>query len=64
MRKPTFCKHNIQTNNPKLNESAYKTYVCPLVEYAASVRDPWQDKYIDKIEMIQQSAQGHKIHIQ
>ena len=32
-----FIKCNIQTNNPKLKESAYKTYVRPLVEYAASV---------------------------
>ena len=40
-----FIKRNIQTNNPKLKESAYKTYVRPLVEYAASVWDPWQKKY-------------------
>ena len=54
-----FIKRNIQTNNAKLKESAYKTYVRPLVEYAASVWDPWQDKfikYIDKIEMIQHRA--------
>ena len=40
-----FIKRTIQTNNPKLKESAYKTYVRPLVEYAASVWDPWQKKY-------------------
>ena len=51
-----FIKRNIQTNNPKLKESAYKTYVRPLVEYAASVWDPWQKKYINKIEMIQHRA--------
>ena len=51
-----FTKHSIQTNNPKLKESAYKTYVRPLVEYAASVWDPWQKKYINKIEMIQHRA--------
>ena len=51
-----FIKRNIQTNNPKLKESAYKTYVRPLVEYAASVWDPWQNKYIEKIEMIQHRA--------
>ena len=27
-----------------------------LVEYAASVWDPWQDKYKDKIEIIQHRA--------
>ena len=52
-----FIKRNIQTNNPKLKESAYKTYVRPLVVYAASVCDPWQKKkYINKIEMIQRRA--------
>ena len=51
-----FIKRNIQTNNPKLKESAYKTYVRPLVEYAASVWDPWQKIYINKIEMIQHRA--------
>ena len=51
-----FIKRNIQTNNPKLKESAYKTYVRPLVEYAASVWDPWQKKYIEKIEMVQHRA--------
>ena len=51
-----FIKHKIQTNNPKLKESANKTYVLPLVEYAASVWDPWQKKYMNKIEMIQHSA--------
>ena len=35
-----FIKRYIQTNNPKLKESAYKTYVRPLVEYAAAVWDP------------------------
>ena len=51
-----FIKRNIRTNNVKLKESAYKTYVRPLVEYAASVWDPWQNKYIENIEMIQHRA--------
>ena len=54
-----FIKRKIQTNTPKLKESTYKTYVRPLVVYAASVWDPWQDKYIDKIEMIQHRAIGY-----
>ena len=32
-----FIKRNIQTNSHKLKEIAYKTYVRPLTEYAASV---------------------------
>ena len=31
-----FIKRNIQTNNPKLKEAAYKPYVRPLVEYSIS----------------------------
>ena len=57
-----FIKRNIQTNNPKLKESAYKTYVRPLVVYAASVCDPWQKK-IHK-QNRNDPTQGHKIHIQ
>ena len=49
-------KRNIQTNNPKLKESAYKTYVRPLVENRATVWYPWQKKYINTIEMIQNRA--------
>ena len=51
-----FIKRNNQSNNPKLKESAYKTYVLPLVDYVASVWDPWQKKYINKIEMIKRRA--------
>ena len=48
-----FINCNILTKNPKLKASACKTYVCLLVEYAVPVWDPWQKKYINKIEMIQ-----------
>ena len=43
-----FIKRNIQTNNRKPKEIAYRTYIIhvPLTEYAASVWDPWQKKYI------------------
>ena len=51
-----FIKRNIQTNNPKIKESAYKAYVRPLLEYSASVWDPWQNKFIEKIEMVQHRA--------
>ena len=32
-----FTKRNIQTKNPNLMGSAYKSNVRPLIEYAASV---------------------------
>ena len=45
-----FIKRNIRTNNVRLKESACKTYVRPVVEYVASVWDPWQNKYIEKLK--------------
>ena len=51
-----FIKKNIQTNIHKIKETAYKTYVRPLLEYSATVWDPWQKKYINKIELVQHRA--------
>ena len=51
-----FIKRNIQTRNSKIKETAYKTYVRPLLEYSASVWDPWQKKYIKMLEMVQHRA--------
>ena len=51
-----FIKRNIQTHNRKIKESAFKTYVRPLLEYSASIWDPWQNKYINQIEMVQHRA--------
>ena len=51
-----FIKRNIQTHNRKMKESAFKTYVRPLLEYPASIWDPWQNKYINQIEMVQHRA--------
>ena len=51
-----FIKRNIQTNIHKIKETAYKTYVRPLLEYSATVWDPWQKKYINQIEMVQHRA--------
>ena len=51
-----FIKSNIQTSNSKIKETAYKTYVGPLLEYSSSVWDPWQKKYIHQLEMVQHRA--------
>ena len=51
-----FIKRNIQTNIHKIKETAYKTYVRPLLEYSATVWDPWQKKYINQIGMVQHRA--------
>ena len=51
-----FIKRNIQTHNSKIKETAYKTYVRPLLEYSSSVLDPWQKKYIKSLEILQHRA--------
>ena len=51
-----FIKRNIQTNIHKIKETAYKTYVRPLLEYSATVLDSWQKKYTNQIEMVQHRA--------
>ena len=51
-----FVKSNIQTNIHKIGETAYGTYVRPLLEYSTTVLDPWQKKYINQIEMVQHRA--------
>ena len=52
----TTKSNNTQTNIHKIKETAYKTYVRPLLEYSATVLDPWQKKYINQIEMVQHRA--------
>ena len=51
-----FLRRNIRTQNPALREMAYKTLVCPLVEYSSTVRSPYTDQNIDKLEMTQRRA--------
>ena len=51
-----FVKRNIQTNIHKIGETAYGTCVRPLLEYSATVWDPWQKKYINQIEMVEHRA--------
>ena len=51
-----FIKRNVQTNNQKLKETAYNTYVRPQLEYCAPVWHPWQQKFSAKIERVQRAA--------
>ena len=41
-----FLHRNLQINSTKIKETAYKGLVRPVVEYCASVWDPYQAKYI------------------
>ena len=51
-----FIKRNIQTNNQKLKETAYNTYVRPQLEYCAPVWHPWHETFSYKIERVQRAA--------
>ena len=51
-----FIKRNTQTCNSKIKETAYKTYGMPPLEYSSSVWDPWQEKYIHQLKMVQHRA--------
>ena len=51
-----FIKRNVQTNNQKLKETAYNTYVRPQLEYCAPVWHPWQQTFSAKIERVQRAA--------
>ena len=48
-----FLKRNIRSKNPELREMAYKTLVCPLVEYSSSVLSPYTKSNIARLEMVQ-----------
>ena len=51
-----FIKRNVQTNNQKVKETAYNTYVRPQLEYCAPVWHPWQDKLNYNVERVQRTA--------
>ena len=51
-----FIKRNVQTNNQKIKETSYNTYVRPQLEYCAPVWHPWQYTLNYKIESVQRAA--------
>ena len=51
-----FLWRNLKNCPKPLKEKAYKAYVRPKVEYSCSVWDPYQNKYISKLEMVQHRA--------
>ena len=51
-----FIKRNVQTNNQKVKETAYKTYVRPQLEYCTPIWHQWQDKLSYKVERVQRAA--------
>ena len=51
-----FLRRNLRIKSPKLKTMAYFTLVRPIIEYAAPVWDPYTQRNIYKIEMVQRRA--------
>ena len=51
-----FIRRNLQISSPKPKTTAYTTLVRPLLEFAPSVWDPYVQKDIKKVEMVQRRA--------
>ena len=51
-----FLRRNIKTNSRSVKETAYKSLVRPLVEYASPAWDPYTAKDINRLEMVQRRA--------
>ena len=51
-----FLRRNLKIGNKKMKETAYKTLVRPILEYASPVWDPHQADDIDSIDKIQRRA--------
>ena len=51
-----FLKRNIRSAPQSAKETAYKTFVRPIVEYAAVTWAPFTDTKTSKIEMVQRRA--------
>ena len=51
-----FLCRNLQNCPKNLKELSYKQFVLPVLEYAATIWDPYHHNDISKIEMIQHRA--------
>ena len=56
MRLTGFLQHNLRNCSKELKELSYKQFVLLILEYAATVRDPYHLCNVNKIEMIQHRA--------
>ena len=57
-----FLRRNLQIQNRHIKEMAYKGLVRPVIEYCSPVWNPHQQKYIDKIEMVQRRAARYTLN--
>jgi hypothetical protein len=51
-----FLRRNLKISSPSLKEKAYKAFVRPILEYSASVWDPYEQQHKDQIEKVQRRA--------
>ena len=51
-----FLRRNLRIGSQHIKETAYKTFVRPILEYASTVWDPYTQTNIDKIEAVQRRA--------
>ena len=52
----SFLKRNLNIGNPNIKGMAYKSLVRPILEYACTTWDPYQQNNIYKMEMVQRRA--------
>ena len=57
-----FLRRNLKINNPELKTTAYNTLVRPSVEFASTVWDPYTQKDIHKVEMVQRRAARYTLN--
>ena len=57
-----FLRSNLKIPSSRIKEQAYQTLVCPLVEYASTVWNPYTKTEINKIEAVQRRAARY-IHV-
>ena len=51
-----FLQRNLRHCPTDLRQLAYKQFVLPILEYCAPIWDPYHQKYIRQIEMVQHRA--------
>jgi len=51
-----FIKRNLGKCTNQVKSKAYTSFICPILEYATQVWDPYQKTLIHKIEIIQRRA--------
>ena len=52
-----FLRRNLRNCPKNLKELGYKQFVLPVLEYAATICDPYHQNDINKIEMIQYNTE-------